>query len=132
MMKTYLVVDDEIVVGEMISDMLSDSDINIELALNGEEAINILSQKKIDLVVTDIVMPGKNGIDLIMKLKDSYADIPVVAISGGGGIDGRFDYLEIAKLVGANSILRKPFSLESLKKSVSTALNSSQLNEPII
>ncbi len=121
-MKTYLVVDDEPEVGELVSDMLSEDGVRIEFASNGAEAIEVLSQKKIDLVVTDIVMPGKNGIDLIMKLKDCYADIPIVAISGGGGIDGRFDYLEIAKLVGANDILRKPFTEESLRGSVSAAL----------
>ena len=122
MMKTYLIVDDEPDVAEMISETLQEAGVNIELALNGADALKILSNKKIDLVITDVVMPDTNGIDLIMNLKNSYADIPIVAFSGGGGIDGRFDYLEIAKLVGASDILRKPFSAESLRKSVSAAL----------
>ncbi|MBL4909578.1 MAG: response regulator, partial [Alteromonadaceae bacterium] len=85
------------------------------LAENGIQALQILADENINLVVTDIVMPKENGIDLIMDIKKSYPVIPVVAMSGGGGIEGRFNYLEIAKLVGANQILEKPFSAETLR-----------------
>lgn len=115
-MKKILVVDDEISVREMVSDMLSSSSVEIALAKSGIQALQVLSSGNIDLVITDIVMAEENGIDLIMDMKKRYPNIPIVAISGGGGIEGRFNYLEIAKLVGADQILKKPFSADKLRK----------------
>ncbi len=121
-MKKLLVVDDEISVREMVAAMLSRKDIEVELAENGIQALRILSSTDIALVVTDIVMAEENGIDLIMDMKKNYPNIPIVAISGGGGIEGRFNYLEIAKLVGADQILEKPFSAETLRTIVAELL----------
>ncbi len=121
-MKTILVVDDESSVREMIAEMLGDKNYELILVENGVKATKKLSMSKIDIVITDIVMSEENGIDLIMDMKKNYPLTPVVAISGGGGIEGRFDYLEIAKLVGANSILKKPFTAEVLRKTVSELL----------
>jgi len=122
-MKKILVVDDEVSIREMVKVMLESNDFLIELAGSGVQALKVLSENDIDLVVTDIVMPQENGIDLIMDMRKSYANIPIIAISGGGGIEGRFNYLEIAKLVGANQILEKPFKAEALRKVVSELLN---------
>ena len=121
-MKKILIVDDELSVREMVSAMLTNNKTQVFLAENGIQALQILADENINLVVTDIVMPKENGIDLIMDMKKSYPVIPVVAISGGGGIEGRFNYLEIAKLVGANQILEKPFSAETLRTIVADLL----------
>jgi len=121
-MKKLLVVDDETSVREMIAEMLGNEGYEIILVKNGVEATNRLSTLDIDLVVTDIVMPDENGIDLIMDMKKKHPSTPVVAISGGGGIEGRFNYLEIAKLVGANSILKKPFTKDVLRETVGELL----------
>jgi len=86
-MKKLLVVDDEISVREMVAAMLSRKDIEVELAENGIQALRILSSTDIALVVTDIVMAEENGIDLIMDMKKNYPNIPIVSISGGGGIE---------------------------------------------
>jgi len=114
-MKKILIVDDELSVREMVAEMLTNNETQVLLAENGIQALDILSNENISLVVTDIVMAKENGIDLIMDMKKVYPTIPVVAISGGGGIEGRFNYLEIAKLVGANQILEKPFSAATLR-----------------
>lgn len=74
-------------------------------------------------------MPGKNGIDLIMEVKKDYPDIPVIAFSGGGGITGRFDYLKISKLVGADIILKKPFELQELRSAVSEVMKNRATKE---
>lgn len=121
-MKTILVVDDELAVREMLQDMLSASDRQIELASNGNEANKLLASKQIDLVISDLVMPDENGIDLIMEMQKQYPDIPVIAISGGGGIEGRFDYLEIAKLVGAKDIIPKPFTADKIRSAIEVFL----------
>ncbi len=121
-MNKVLVVDDESSIRDMIKVMLESSTLQVELAENGINALKVLANNDIDLVITDIVMPQENGIDLIMDMKKKYPNTPVIAISGGGGIEGRFDYLEIAKLVGANHILEKPFSQDVLCKVVADLL----------
>ena len=110
-----LIVDDEAPVRKMVSSMLKNSDIDIQEASNGNEALTIINDADIDLIITDIVMPEKHGIDLIMEIKKLFPELPVIAISGGGGVTGRFDYLEIAKVVGAENILKKPISADTLR-----------------
>ncbi len=122
-MKKILVVDDEMTIRQMVQEMLAMSGFQVILAESGVHAMTILSDEKIDLVITDIVMPQENGIDLIMDMKKVFPSIPVIAMSGGGGIEGRFNYLEIAKLVGANVILEKPFSKKTLENLVEKLLN---------
>ena len=57
-----------------------------------------------------------------MEIKKSFPKLPIVAISGGGGVSGRFDYLEIAELLGANNILQKPFEAADLRDAVNKIL----------
>ncbi len=121
-MKTILLVDDELSVREVLKEMLNNKNYQVETAASGKQALIKLDKCPVDLVVTDIVMADENGIDLIMKMKTDYPHIPVVAISGGGGIEGRFNYLEIAKLVGAKEILKKPFSAHELREAVEAEL----------
>jgi len=117
-MANVMVVDDEVAVRNLIKEVLSDSGHDIVEAANGEEACEIINEITIDLVVTDLVMPEKSGLELIMDLAENYPDLPVIAISGGGGITGRFDYLPIAKLIGAKQIVNKPFKIDEIRKLV--------------
>lgn len=123
-MAKILVVDDDRVVRTMVADMLVRDKHEVLAAADGTQAWKILAESPVDLIVTDLVMPEKNGIDLIMDLKINHPKVPIVAISGGGGITGRFDYLPIAKLLGAKSILRKPFHMKELITAVSEALTA--------
>lgn len=128
-MVRILVVDDEPSVLEMVTAMIEPVGYDVIEAGNGAEACVICKEVPVDLIITDIIMPDKNGIDLIMEVKKEYPHIPVIAISGGGGITGRYDYLEIAKLVGANNILRKPFELQELRSVVSEAMKDRTTGE---
>lgn len=125
-MKKILVVDDEPSVREMITEFLEGPEREIKTAENGIQAREVLTSGDISLVVTDVVMAEENGIDLIMKMKTEYPSVPIVAISGGGGIEGRFDYLQIARLVGANQILKKPFTADKLRNIVDHTLSQMQ------
>ena len=116
-MKKILVVDDEQPMRTVLHDLLCD-EYEVFLAANGQEAFTILKGKAIDLVITDLVMPEMNGIDLITSIQKISPNIKIIAISGGGGISGRFDYLPVAELVGAEKIFRKPFELAKLKKTL--------------
>lgn len=116
-MKRILVVDDEAAMRSLLQDMLED-DYAIETAANGAEAMAVLERGGIDLLITDLVMPRMNGIDLVMAVRKQHPQLGIIAISGGGGINGRFDYLPVAGLVGAARVLRKPFELSDLRQAI--------------
>lgn len=119
-----LIVDDEPSVLKMLRKMLKDESDDIVEATNGEEALQVCQQQEVDLIITDIVMPKKHGIDLIMEIKNIKPNLPIIAISGGGGVSGRFDYLEIAELLGAKNILHKPFDAGELRDVVHNIIGS--------
>ena len=66
-----------------------------------------------DILITDIIMPDKDGIEIIIEAKKTLPDIKLIAISGGGRIDSE-SYLNTAKYLGADSTLKKPFTHEQL------------------
>ena len=123
-MAKILVVDDEAQVRGMLVKMLSVEHHEVIEAENGVQGCKKYREHQPDLLITDLVMPEKNGIDMMMELKKEFPSIRIVAISGGGGITGSFDYLPIAKLVGALHILQKPFTLQALKSAVAEALEA--------
>lgn len=128
-MYKILIVDDEPSMLKLLNKILKDGIVNVFEASNGVEAKKIFFEEAIDLIVTDLVMPEKHGIDLIMEIKKVKPDLPIIAISGGGGVTGRFDYLEIAELLGVNNILHKPFDGFELKKLVFDALKNNGRKE---
>lgn len=120
-MSNLLVVDDDTAVLSFIEHALTDQH-NVFTSETVAEAEIITGNNTIDLLITDLVMPEKNGIDMIMEFTKKHPDIKILAISGGGGITGRFDYLPIAKLVGAQDTLKKPFTISELRNSVNNIL----------
>ena len=121
-MAKILIVDDEDPVRYLVKEMLRMSNHEITEAKNGLEAFEKYCEQPADLIITDLVMPDKSGIDLIMELKDQFPAVRILAISGGGGITGRFDYLPIAHLLGADFILKKPFQMKELCSKVEELL----------
>jgi YesN/AraC family two-component response regulator len=117
-MSKVLVVDDEDSVRKMLRTMLKNDVDEIIEAANGIEAKALCLNSDIDLIITDIVMPEKHGVDLVMELKQEMPNLPIIAISGGGGVTGRFDYLEIVNLMGVNKVLSKPFEAKELRDMV--------------
>lgn len=125
---TVLIVDDEEMIRAVLSQLLTKDGYNIVQAGDGDAAIKACTGQNIDLIITDLVMPTKNGIDLIMEIKRSQGNIPIIAISGGGGIKGTFDYLSVAKLIGAQEIFPKPIDFDKLRKSVVALLGVAPSN----
>ena len=76
-------------------------------AADGDPGIDLARKIKFDLVITDIIMPDKEGLETIIELKKENPDIPIIAMSGGGHMSSD-DILELALSLGANAILRKP------------------------
>ena len=83
-------------------------------ATNGHEALQVLTETPCDVVVTDIFMPEKEGLETIMELRRDFPDTKIVAISGGGQKGRLLSALEIAEKLGAHYTLQKPFSSQQM------------------
>jgi len=120
-MKQILVIDDEQQIRSLLKKMLEREGFDVITASDGKEGMKLFSNATVDLVITDIVMPEKEGIEIIRELKKEHPGIPVIAISGGGR-NSPESYLNVAKLLGAVAILQKPVEKETLMTAVTTAL----------
>lgn len=93
--------------------MLASADYEVIRAEEGAAGPQLLKTHRIDLVVTDIIMPCMEGIETIREFREIDPDLPIIAMSGGGLTAGA-DYLRMAEALGANAILAKPFDREEL------------------
>ena len=103
-----LVVDDNDEMRELLRLILESAGHEIMEAANGKIALNLLKTAAAELVITDIIMPEMEGIDLIMTIRTMYPEIKIIAISGGGKIDPGV-CLNMADKLGADRVLQKPF-----------------------
>lgn len=109
-----LVVDDEPQIRAVVRAILESAHYDIELADDGKRAIEQIDEWEPDLVITDLVMPDQEGMELIRQLRAAYPALAIIAMSGAR--DGR--YLPTAKALGANATLEKPFDPDTLLASV--------------
>jgi DNA-binding response OmpR family regulator len=123
-MARILIVDDEENVRFTLVKALKSDNHEIHQAADGDAALKILKEQKIDLVVTDIFMPNREGLETILEIRMNWPDIKIVAMSGGGRIRNT-EFLEIAKKFGADLILKKPFSMSEFKYEVEKILDRS-------
>ena len=114
-----LVVDDEEDARVALEIILASQGHNVNLAINGIDALNILEQEQFDLIITDILMPEMDGIELVQKAKQGNHGLKVILISGGGRQLGsaQYDYLSVGqKLTATQHVLKKPFPPQDLIK----------------
>ncbi len=104
-----LLIDDEKEFREMVAEILEAKGFIVHQKCDGTEGVEAYKNGKYDLVVTDLMMPGQDGIGVIMEIKGINADQKMVAMSGGGNWGG-IDYLEMTKDLGVDAIFEKPFS----------------------
>jgi YesN/AraC family two-component response regulator len=116
---TLLFVEDEEDLLEIIGDTLTKLDANFKTAKNGQEALDIVSKNKIDIVVTDINMPVMNGLELIENLREKYPDIPVIIMSA----HTETEYIKKAESLGVKEYLIKPFDFIKFIELVATLDN---------
>lgn len=122
-MARILVVDDEDSIRMLLSQILEIQNHEIYDACDGDRALEILSEKDIDVVITDIVMPNREGLETMQYIRTNWPDVKIIAMSGGGRV-GKAGYLELAEKIGASAILKKPFSSDQLKSAVSEILDA--------
>jgi len=79
-------------------------------------------KSELDIVITDIVMSGKNGLDIISETKLSHPNITIIAISETVGIPGKFHYMPIARMLGADAALEKPINTKHFVDTVSALI----------
>jgi len=120
-MRAILVVDDDPQVLEVVGEMLRLAGYRVSTAVDGRDAVAQFRGNAFDLVITDLIMPEKEGLETIAEMRKVRGDIPVIAMSGGGRI-GPTDYLETARYIGANATLAKPFARSELIALVSDLL----------
>ena len=120
-----LVDDDEFILGLLESALKDHPDYKTTTAKNGQEALKKQSNEHFDLIITDIIMPGKDGIQLIDDLRKSNINTPVIAISGGNNQadNDAGDYIDFARYF-ANETLAKPFSKEDLLSTIALVLSN--------
>lgn len=121
-MAKILVVDDEEPIRTLLSKILGKDGHEAMEAEDGVHACEAYQDAEIDLIITDLVMPRKNGIEMIMQLKKSHPDVKVIAISGGSGFSGQIDLLSVAQLLGARHIIKKPFTVDEIRAAVNDML----------
>ena len=105
-----LIIEDDRQFRDMLSWMLETAGYEVETAVDGAEGVKSFAQSPTDLVITDILMPEKEGVETIQELKSSNPNLPSIAISGGSANISSSFGLDLAATVGADRVLRKPFS----------------------
>ena len=111
--KNILVVDDVGSIRAFIKDLLEEANYGVTEAKDGEEAVEIYRQNKIDLIITDVYMPIKGGLEAIVELRKEFPDAKSIVLSDGG--DAHFENnREICEALGANHFLSKSLIKEKL------------------
>ena len=113
-----LLVEDEHQVREALKLMLSQAGCEVITAQNGVEALDRFRDRPQDLVITDLIMPEKDGFETIQALKALAPQVKILAISGGMGQSGPASGLDTARRLGADRVLAKPFSFQQLTESL--------------
>ncbi|EFK12179.1 response regulator receiver domain protein [delta proteobacterium NaphS2] len=119
--KTILVIDDDESIRILLRTVLELEGYLVLEASDGVTGQQEYGKNPTDLVIMDLIMPGKEGIETIRDLRREFPDVKIIAVSGGGRI-GAESYLKMAKGLGALRTLRKPFDRESLVKTVAEAI----------
>jgi DNA-binding response OmpR family regulator len=118
-----VVIDDDRAVGDLIGRMLEHAGFNVLVTMSGTSALKLCESRTPALVITDIVMPGMEGIEFLRRLRKIRSGIPVIAISGHPVGTG---FLRAAELLGARGVLSKPFNQAALLAVVNTVLGGPQ------
>jgi len=120
-MARILIIDDEAMMRDLIANILEREGYETITASGGKDGIKIHRENPADLIITDLIMPEKDGLETIMELRRDYQDVKIIAMSGGGKIDPE-TYLQIAKTMGAIKTIAKPFDRKELLKTIQKLL----------
>ena len=118
-----LVVDDDDVIRLIIKNVITKLGSQTLEARNGNEAVSLYKKEKPDLVITDILMPDKEGLETIHDIRGINPKAPIIAMSGGGNTQN-LTFLQLAQKIGANHVMAKPVKPDELINAIKTILNA--------
>ena len=124
-----LLLDDNTALHEPLAEILSLAGHEVTTTASGLEAVEHVRLSPCDLVITDIIMPEQDGIETIIKLRKFSPTLKIIAVSGGGILDGKF-YLELASHLGADAVLEKPFSAADILAAITVAVGAGPGKNP--
>ena len=116
-MANILIIDDDKSILSFLKERLMYEGFNVLTAINGKQGMKLFNDKPVDLVITDIIMPGEIGFDIIAEMKRICPDIKIIAISGMG-LGMIETCLKTAKFSGAEYTFAKPFEISNLLTAV--------------
>ena len=124
-MADIIIIDDEEALRSTMRKILERAGHEVREAADGDQGIELVRERVADLVITDIFMPGKEGMETIQELKEEFPDVRILAVSGGATL-GASGPLMDAELFGADGSLAKPFTVESLQNAVTEVLDGAE------
>jgi len=120
-MARILTVDDDVLALESMKILLEESGHVVVTACDGDDGIKKASLETFDLIITDLIMPNKDGIEMLRYMKREHPTVKVIVVSGGGRTSPDA-YLDTAMILGADDTFAKPFAAKDLMASVQTLL----------
>lgn len=120
-MPRILVIDDEQLLRSTVVTILTRAGFSVEEASDGQAGIAMFHRNPPDVVITDIFMPNRDGLEIIKELKHSNPRTKIIAMTGGGSLR-MMEIASAAKLLGADHVLNKPFESESLLAAINAVL----------
>jgi len=116
-MARILIIDDDVQILRMLRKMLERERYEVVDAADGNKGLSLYRENPTDLVITDLIMPEKEGIETIIDLRQEFPEVKIIAMSGGGHGEAE-SYLHMAKGLGAIRTLSKPFDRDKLLRVV--------------
>ena len=118
-----LLVDDDDMSRRTIDQMLTRAGHEVTSTGSGSEALTLFRESSVDLIVTDLIMPDTDGLELIQELRKLDRKVRILAISGGGRVNAN-ESLTVARKFGAAGILAKPFSNQEFKDAINALMSA--------
>jgi DNA-binding response OmpR family regulator len=121
--RSILVVDDDLDMLRRLGAAFAVAQYEVHAATDGDVALKRFEAVRPDLVLTDILMPTREGLETIVAMRRARSDVKIIAMSGGGRI-GAHEFLNLARHLGADAVLAKPFRLSDMLELVRRTLQS--------
>lgn len=120
-----LVADDVVEIQQLVTLWLGELGCEVTSVANGRQALEVLRRREIDLLITDILMPEMDGLEVLNEVRRAHPRVRLLAMSGGGVHLHASDCLKLAKSLGAHGVLLKPFKREQLLAVIDAILAAS-------
>jgi DNA-binding response OmpR family regulator len=120
-----LIVDDDALLRRLITKVFNDIGFEVEVAADGAAAIEAFRRFRPSVVLLDIIMPGREGLETTVDMRAIDPAVPIIAMSGGGRI-GPNEFLAVAEALGATATIAKPFNTGQIRDLVNSVLQSSE------